>query len=257
VSGCACHGGMGLAHVACLVRQAEMSVKEKEEENTGVGFDKWAGCYDCGQRFHGAVQLALARAAWKTYVGRPESDNIRCFALELLGCSIRQSGQVLGTAEALHLEKGTEALPVLEAALALRRRYYCHAEDCILGAQNGLANCFDCLERHDEALVLRREIYTRRVATLGVSHYDYDTITSGRNLSLSLVKLKRWDEAKSFARKLLPVAQQSLGADDDASLALNMLLAGALWGNPECTRGDLRFKSTHSRQPPTPFGANA
>merc|ERR1711940_275820 len=41
VSGCACHGGMGLAHVACLVRQAEMSVKEKEEWNTGEGFMKW------------------------------------------------------------------------------------------------------------------------------------------------------------------------------------------------------------------------
>ena len=31
VRGCACRGTMGLAHVACLVRQAEMEVKREEE----------------------------------------------------------------------------------------------------------------------------------------------------------------------------------------------------------------------------------
>jgi len=52
--------------VACLVRQAEMSVKEKEEWNTGEGMRKWTTCFDCGQDFHGAVKVAVGWACWKT-----------------------------------------------------------------------------------------------------------------------------------------------------------------------------------------------
>ena len=59
VRGCACRGTMGLAHVACLVRQAEMEVKQKEEWNTGVGMMKWQ---DCGQQFYGPVAVALGWA---------------------------------------------------------------------------------------------------------------------------------------------------------------------------------------------------
>merc|ERR1719174_2540243 len=47
VRGCACRGTMGLAHLSCLVRQGEMSVKEKEELNTGEGMQKWDRCFDC------------------------------------------------------------------------------------------------------------------------------------------------------------------------------------------------------------------
>ena len=70
VSGCACHGGAGLAHVACLVRQAEVEVKRREEWNDGEGFAKWQRCFDCGQSFHGAVEVALGWACWKTYLTR-------------------------------------------------------------------------------------------------------------------------------------------------------------------------------------------
>ena len=64
VRGCACRGTMGLAHVTCLVRQADMSVKEYEDQGTGEGFLKWQKCFDCGQDFHGPVQLALGWACW-------------------------------------------------------------------------------------------------------------------------------------------------------------------------------------------------
>ena len=63
--------------MSCLVRQAEMSVKEREEWGTGEGIRKWERCFDCGQRFHGPVLLALGWAGWKTYLGRPESDGDR------------------------------------------------------------------------------------------------------------------------------------------------------------------------------------
>ena len=58
---------MGLAHVSCLAWQAEMAVKEIQDQGTGKGMKKWQTCFDCGQRFHGPVMLALGWAAWKTY----------------------------------------------------------------------------------------------------------------------------------------------------------------------------------------------
>ena len=50
VRGCACRGTMGLAHVSCLVRQAEASVKQSEEDHTGEGIEKWNTCFDCGHQ---------------------------------------------------------------------------------------------------------------------------------------------------------------------------------------------------------------
>ena len=157
VNGCACHGGMGLAHVACLVRQAEAAVKEMEECRTGQGMHKWQKCFDCGQQFHGAVNLALGWAAWKMYLGLPEHHAYRITAMAALGSALR-------------ISQCKEALPVLEANLALVRRYWSQSEDAILTAQTNLAACLDELGRDDEALVLKREVYARRVATRGVSH---------------------------------------------------------------------------------------
>merc|ERR1712129_61314 len=140
VRGCACRGTMGLAHLSCLVRQAEMAVKEAEEWGTGEGFRKWQKCFDCGQYFHGAVQLALGWACWKTYArGRPETDDIRCTALGVLGKSLWKGGN-----------RPKEALPVLEANLALRRRYWSRDDSFIMIAQANLANCLADLGRLDE-----------------------------------------------------------------------------------------------------------
>ena len=75
--GCACRGTMGLAHLSCLVRQAEVATEQWEEYDTGEGVGKWVRCYDCGQDFHGAVDVALGWAFWKTYVRRadiPQTD---------------------------------------------------------------------------------------------------------------------------------------------------------------------------------------
>ena len=135
-------------------------------------------------------------------------------------------------------ERPDEALPALEATVALKRRYWPHNEGSILIAQSGLASGLAALGRHDEALVLKREIYTRRVATLGVSHET--TLLDGNNLAISLTKLELWDESITLQRdQLLPAARRSLGADHESMLDLNYDLAWALRRNPERTRNDL------------------
>ena len=88
-------------------KKAEMEVKRYEEWHDGVGFEKWRTCFDCGQEFHGAVELALGWASWKMYLGQPETNGYRCTSLGALGTALYSNG------------RSEEALPVLEAELAL------------------------------------------------------------------------------------------------------------------------------------------
>ena len=152
---------------------------------------------------------------------------------------------VLGNALRLNRQP-EEALPMLEACLALRRRYWPRSVGMILSAQTNIASCLSALGRHDEALVLKREVYARRVATRGISHLD--TIFTASNIVASMLSLELWDEAKSLGRDhLLPVARQSLGADHDETLKINHRLAAALVDHPESTRDHPRFESTPIR----------
>ena len=142
---------------------------------------------------------------------------------------------VLG--DALVRSRSEEALPVLEASLALTRRYWSRDEKSILCAQSGLANCLNRLRRHDEALVLQRDVYARFVAIKGLSHER--TILAGSNLVGSLNNLKLWNESKPLLCDLLPAARQSLGSDHDLTLGLHYSLAVALVNNPGRTRENL------------------
>ena len=152
---------------------------------------------------------------------------------------------MMGLGGALRLEDPEEALLVLEAHLALTRRHWSHHEESILKSQNNLAITFTALKRHDEALVLHREIYSRRVATLGVSNES--TIISGGNMLVALNDRGLSEEAKVFARdQLLPAALKTLGADHDLTLQLNESLAAALYFGPERTRDDLRLNRCRS-----------
>ena len=86
---CACRGTSGFAHLSCLVRQAQILVAEAEENNLDgkVKSQRWARWYSCGlceQRYHSAVWCAMGWACWKTYLGRPETDQVRCSAIHNL-----------------------------------------------------------------------------------------------------------------------------------------------------------------------------
>ena len=71
VRGCACRGTMGLAHVACLVRQAQVRA-EPHQAGVEESMDGWFACRLCNQRFTGSVQVALGWACWKTYFRRAD-----------------------------------------------------------------------------------------------------------------------------------------------------------------------------------------
>ena len=80
--GCACRGTAGFAHVSCLAEQAKILYAEAEENNLGLKalntrLERWHTCSLCEQAYHGFVKCALGWACWKTYLGRPESNEIR------------------------------------------------------------------------------------------------------------------------------------------------------------------------------------
>ena len=220
VRGCACRGENGFAHVSCLARGAQAAV-----ERGGPGFDRWSTCGLCEQQYHGVVSCALGWACWKTYVGRPEEDMIRGWAMSVLG-----NGLFIA-------EHHEDALLVREANLSMERRLSDSEEQIIL-AQCNLANSYDALGRHEEALRMARDVYSGRLKLNGEEHEV--TLLAALNYAASLGTLERFEEAKSLLRKTMPVARRALGEDHKRTLELRCSYAMALYKDPGATLDDLR-----------------
>ena len=88
-------------------------------------------------------------ACWKTYLGRPETANARGFAMNQIGNGLYIAG---------HHE---DALIVREAELAMMRRMEGPGREYnMLIAQGNLAITYNRLLRFEEALRLRREVFS-------------------------------------------------------------------------------------------------
>ena len=230
VRGCSCRGTAGFAHVSCLAEQAKVLVAEAEERNLdGKEWDerfwRWETCSLCEQDYHGVVCCALGWACWKTYVGRPETDWARRYAINVLG-----KGLYMGK----HYE---DALPVMEAQLSTMRRRRAPEKD-ILVAQGNLANTYDKLARFDEALCTRQDVYFGFVKHLGYQHCN--TLSTAASYTKSLLLLKRFEEAKTLMRKTMPVARRVLGEGHRVTLKMRSSYGWALYRDAGATLDDLR-----------------
>jgi tetratricopeptide (TPR) repeat protein len=167
-----------------------------------------------------------ARHCWKTYVGRPEGDchNIRVMALNQLG---------RGLQEARHFE---DALSVQEAELASLQRRGAPAQN-MLCVQSNLAMTYRALGRHEEALRMRRDVYSGYLKLFGEHQL---TLVATNNYALSLIDLKRSKEAKSLLRKAMPVARRVLGENVETTLRMRWYYASVLCNDTGATLDDLR-----------------
>ena len=229
VRGCSCRGTAGFAHVSCLVEQAKILVAEAEENNLGVEarnkrFRRWDTCSLCEQDHHGVVAGALGWACWKTYVSRPEADRCRRMAMTLLGN---------GLMRAHHHE---DALSVQETELAMERRLG-GSEENLLTVQTNLAITYGALGQIDRALQLERGVYHGSLRLLGEE--DEDTLISANNYVGSLSDLKRFKEAKTLVRKLIPIARRVLGESNEITLSMRRFHGMALYKDPGATIDDL------------------
>ena len=230
VRGCSCRGTAGYAHVSCLAEQAKILVAEAEENNLDVKvkrerWTRWSTCSLCEQRYHGVVWCALGWACWKTYVGRPETDIPRRLAISMLGCGLHQVN---------HLE---ETLSVREAALSMERRLGGSLE-AILPVQSNLASTYQSLGRTEEALRLRRQAYAGYVQLYGEEHIE--TLREANNYAKALTNVRRFEEVKSFLRKMLPVVRRVLTDSNEITLKMRWTYAMALHDDPRATLGDFR-----------------
>ena len=215
---CACRGTAGFAHVSCLAEQAKILLTEAEENNLSdkvkqTRWERWHDCSLCEQRYHGVVACALGWACWKIYLGRPEANVARQMAMSVLGGGLHGAG---------HNE---DELSVREAELAMHRRLG-GSESAILTAQSSLANTYQMLGRFEEALHLRRVVYSGFVRIYGEEHGE--TSLPACNYVVSLLTLKHFEEAKSLLRKTVPVARRFLGESSEITLRMRWNYASVL-----------------------------
>ena len=231
VRGCSCRGTAGFAHVSCLAEEAKILVAEAEENHLG-GTDafydrwqRWKHCSLCEQEYHGVVGCALGWACWKTYLGRPEVDGSRRMAMTQLGNGLSDAGY------------HEDALSLRDTELSTERRLGAPQND-ILTAQNNLANTYHMLGRLDEAIPLRRGVYSGYMKLLG--EQDRDTLSAALNYASSLSDLQRFEEAKALLHKMMPVARRVVGDSDDTTLRMRSTYATALYMDSGATLDNLR-----------------
>ena len=83
-----------------------------------------------------------------------------------------------------------------------------------------------------------RDVYSGRVKHNGEE--DRVTLIAALNYAISLVCLKRFEEAKSLLRKVMPVAQRIFGESDRTTLTMRKIFAEASYKNPGAKLDDLR-----------------
>ena len=130
-----------------------------------------------------------------------------------------------------------DALTVREADLAMKRRLG-GSEEHILNAQNNLADTYLALGRNEEALSMRRDVYSGRLNLNGEEHGN--TLLAANNYADSLNSLKRFKEAKALFRKTLPMARRVLGECHDTTLRMRSNYAEALCTDDGATLDDVR-----------------
>ena len=230
VRGCSCRGTAGFAHVSCLAEQAKILVAEAEEDNWDDDrfmprWRRWQSCSLCEQQYHGVVRCALGWACWKTYVGRPEDDENRGLAMNLLGTGLQG------------IFAYEDALTVFEAELFMERRSG-GPEESILTVQNNIATSYEKLGRHEEALHVRQDVYSGRLELGGEENES--TLRAANNYAATLQDMNRNEEAKPLLRKTIPVARRVLGECDLITLTMNRIYGEALYMDPAATLDDLR-----------------
>jgi tetratricopeptide (TPR) repeat protein len=237
VRGCACGdrdgvdaGTTGVAHVSCLARQAKILVAEGLEnsldnEAMNERWTRWHECSLCKQGYHGVVRCALGWACWKTYVGRPETDNLRGLAMGLLGNGLC----------AVHNYE--DALSVQYAKLFTMRRVG-YSESHLLADKTNLSNTYSSMGLYEQALQMEKEIYSGHLEFLGEDREE--TMRAASNCAITLVNLERFEEARSLLRKTIPVARRVFGESHKHTLTTRSIYAATFYKDTGATIDDLR-----------------
>ena len=121
--------------------------------------------------------------------------------------------------------------------MAVERRVGASEAD-ILTVQTNLANSYSLLGRDEEALPMRRDVYSGCLKLNGEEHNS--SILAANNYAVMLKDLRHFEEAKSLLQKTMPVARRVLGEGHDLTLRMRWIYAEALYKDSSATLDDLR-----------------
>ena len=130
-----------------------------------------------------------------------------------------------------------DALSVKEAELSMLRRIGA-PEEHILVTQSNLAITYRSLGRREEALCVKRDVYSERLKLNGEEHET--TLRAAMNYSWDLIKLERFEEAKALLRKSMLVARRVFGAGHDGTLRMRWCYGKSLYADAGASLDDLR-----------------
>ena len=111
------------------------------------------------------------------------------------------------------------------------------SEGSILSVQHNLAITYECLGRLEQALQMKRDVYSGQLKLDGEEHYD--TLLAANNYAASLVELERFKEAKKLMRKTMPVARRALSDEHDLTLNLRKVYADCLCSDASASQDDV------------------
>ena len=232
---CACRGTAGFVHLSCLVRQAQSAMDDElSNEDMNSKFSRWYDCRLCHQRFQGLVLVALGWACWKTHAGPWESTSRQEFSLK--HAALNQLAASLS-----NVDRDAEALSLFEELLVVVRRAFdlglCH-KGVVVDCQTNIAGCLNELDRTEEALAMRKNVYSQMASLLGAKHPNI--LADANNLAQSLVNSPdHVAEGLKFLREQKPIAESALGPADDTTLKLRWKLGRALmFSQDEVTSAD-------------------
>ena len=108
----------------------------------------------------------------------------------------------------------------------------------MLDVQSNLATTYLAVGRHEDALRMRRDVYSGRLKLNGEDHRE--TVLAANNYAASLFDLRRFKEAKSLLRTTMPVARRVLGESHDNTLRMRSAYAQTLYRDEDATLDDVR-----------------
>ena len=108
-------------------------------------------------------------------------------------------------------------------------RVFGGSEECILAVQSNLAITYQKLGRLEEALRLKRDVYSGRLKLYGENER---TLIAAHNLASSLLLLEGPEEARSLMHKSIPVARRVLGESNELTLKMRWVYARTLSKHP-------------------------
>ena len=133
-----------------------------------------------------------------------------------------------------------------EAKLSMLQRLGA-PEGSILTAKGNLACTYQELGRLEEAMCLRRDVYSGDLRLYGEEHKE--TLIDGYNYANDLIRLERFEEVKQLLRKIVPMARRVLGEGHELTLRMRSIYAQTLYRNDGATC--LLYTSPSPRDPKT------